>query len=141
VPEPTAQTVADGWWKAFVDKDVSRACAHYADNVDYADHGVGQSFPGREAVEAFWQSFFDVIDVDAFRADVHAFTTTDTTFAVEWTMHFRLVKPWGEFPPSPNVVSLRGISVGDVAGGKIVSHRDYYNAASILQQMGLLAIA
>lgn len=141
MPDPTAQTVAEGWWKAFVGKDVSRACAHYSEDVDYADHGVGQSFPGRDAVEAFWQSFFDVIDVDAFRADLHAFTTTDTTFAVEWTMHFQLVKAWGEFPPSPNVVSLRGISVGDVAGGKIVSHRDYYNAASILQQMGLLALA
>src|SRR5438132_6043052 len=112
MPDPTARTVADGWWKAFTDKDVSRACAHYSDDVDYADHGVGQSFPGREAVEAFWQSFFDVIDVDAFRADLHAFTTTDTTFAMEWTMHFQLVKAWGEFPPSPNVVSLRGISVG-----------------------------
>jgi hypothetical protein len=50
------------------------------------------------------------------------------------------VKAWGEFPPSANVVSLRGISVGDVAGGKIVSHRDYYNAASILQQMGLALV-
>jgi len=46
-------------------------CAHYADDVEYVDYGVGQSFPGREAVEAFWQSFFDVVDVDAF--------TTDTT--------------------------------------------------------------
>jgi hypothetical protein len=27
-----------------------------------------------------------------------------------------------------------------VAGGKIVSHRDYYNAASILQQMGLALV-
>jgi steroid delta-isomerase-like uncharacterized protein len=141
MPDESAKTVAEGWWNSFVGKDVRGACAHYADDVDYVDHGVGQSFPGREAVEDFWQSFFDVIDVDAFTADLHAFTTTETTFAVEWTMRFQLVKPWGEFPPSPNVVALRGISVGDVAGGKIVSHRDYYNAASILQQMGLLAMA
>jgi steroid delta-isomerase-like uncharacterized protein len=141
MPDESAKTVAEGWWNSFVGKDVRGACAHYADDVDYVDHGVGQSFPGREAVEGFWQSFFDVIDVDAFTADLHAFTTTETTFAVEWTMRFQLVKPWGEFPSSPNVVALRGISVGDVAGGKIVSHRDYYNAASILQQMGLLAMA
>jgi steroid delta-isomerase-like uncharacterized protein len=141
MPDDSAKAVAESWWKAFGDKDVRRACAHYAENVDYVDHGVGQSFPGREAVEAFWQSFFDVIDVDGFHADTHAFTTTETSFAVEWTMHFQLVKAWGEFPPSSTVVSLRGISVGDVAGGKIVSHRDYYNAASILQQMGLLAVA
>ena len=123
----TAKAVAESWWKAFGDKDVRAACAHYAEDVDYADHGVGQSFPGREAVEAF-------------SADTHAFTTTETTFAVEWTMHFQLVKTWGEFPPNATVVSLRGISVGDVAGGKIVSHRDYYNAASILQQMGLALV-
>jgi steroid delta-isomerase-like uncharacterized protein len=140
MPEETARTVAESWWKAFGDKDVRAACAHYAADVDYVDYGVEQSFPGQEAVEAFWQSFFDVIDVDAFSADTHAFTTTETTFAIEWTMHFQLVKPWGAFPPSPNVVSLRGISVGDVAGGKIVSHRDYYNAASILQQMGLALV-
>src|SRR5260370_14292060 len=110
MPDETAQTVATGWWKAFGDKDVRRACAHYADDVDYADYGVGQSFPGREAVEGFWQSFFDVIDVDAFPSDTHALTTTETTFAVEWTMHFPLCKAWCYISPTPYSVRLLPVS-------------------------------
>jgi steroid delta-isomerase-like uncharacterized protein len=130
--------VAERWWQSFVGKDPHLACSYYAEDVRYADYGVDQILHGRQAVEDFWQGFFAVIDVDRFEVETHAFTTTDTTYAVEWTMHFKLVQPWKGFPPNPNDIALRGISVGDIADGKLVDHRDYYNAASILQQLGLL---
>jgi steroid delta-isomerase-like uncharacterized protein len=130
--------VAEQWWQSFLQKDVHQACSYYADDVNYADFGAEQMLRGRQAVEDFWDGFFAVIDGDRFKVETHAFTTTDTTYAIEWTMHFRLVRPWNGFPPNPNDIALRGISVGDIADGQMVDHRDYYSGASILQQMGLL---
>jgi Ketosteroid isomerase-related protein len=55
--------------------------------------------------------------------------------ALEWSTTGTFLHPFRGHEPSGKSFRRRGCAVGEVEGGKIVRYRDYYDRATLLQQL------
>jgi predicted ester cyclase len=110
----------------------------YAPDVEVKD--AGQTFHGRDAVRAQYQSWLDafahmeveVLDVieatDAFAGEVRLTMKHTGSMAT----------PTGPIPPIGRTVVLESCDVGRLRNGKLVSFHSYFDQLAILAQLGVL---
>jgi steroid delta-isomerase-like uncharacterized protein len=132
LPPPVARFVA-----AMDAADPGQLAASYAPDGMLDEIGFGQTFTGRDAIRAdeasFLAGFQDVTIrvTDAFAADDQG--------AVEWTFAGTYS---GQLPGMPagqgQVVRFRGASLLQFTADGITQHRQYFDAYTILVQLGAL---
>jgi len=130
------QSLADG----VNARDYDGVGALLADDVEFADMAAGQTVRGRDATLAvirMWLSAFpdmklelvaSVADGGRAAAEVIGSGTQDGT----------LVTPAGDVPPTGRFFRDQFTWFVDHADGRVTGWRDYYNALSMLTQLGLM---
>ena len=90
--------------------DAEALAAWFSDDVVYEDTTIGHQASGIEAMRGFIAGSFAKMPDVSF--DVVAAVDADEGFSIEWVM-----QPMG----------IRGLSIGERRGDKIVAQRDYWD--------------
>ena len=132
---PTNEEVVRAYFDALNERDYEAVAAAFSDDCEFVSMASGARFTGtgsmlhglREFADAFPDWTVEVANVVA--SGSHVVTEWKTTGTHEGV--FR-----GE---SPTGIRFRrdGCSVAEVEDGQIVRYRDYYDRATLLEQLGL----
>lgn len=126
---------ARDWLEAWDSQDVDRILTFYTEDAFYedvptVDNGWGPALRGREMIrESVTQTFDDMSDLGF---EFVSASGAGDQMVVEWIMtgtHYR--DHTGSF-------SVRGVSVVELAGDKVASVSDYYDAYELLTQLGAI---
>ena len=125
-------SIADSWIAAWNSHDVEEVVAIFTADVLYEDVTFGAANHGSAELRKFAVSIFDAVPDAKFEL---VNSSADRAHgSIEWifsgTDH-GLYKTGKRF-------SVRGVSVIDLRGGRISRNLDYYDAASIMRQVGVL---
>ncbi|MBI3722287.1 MAG: nuclear transport factor 2 family protein [Fimbriimonas ginsengisoli] len=117
-------------------RDLNGAAALFADDVFYEDVTLGAVNHGMKEFLAFAQGYFSTAPADSRFDNVNAFGQEDAkgghvTIEWVWTSTDTYWKTGKKF-------SVRGVSVIDLVGDKIVRTSDYWDGATVFRQIGLL---
>jgi steroid delta-isomerase-like uncharacterized protein len=131
----------DDWLRAYFEaasaRDTRRVTAFFAEDATYEDVAIGAINRGREAIGAFIRQSVDIA-ADLELQYVDGYESGDR-YTFEWVMtgtHTGGVSVPGA---TNRPFRVRGISTGRRSPeGFIVQHRDYWNTADYLKQLGLL---
>jgi steroid delta-isomerase-like uncharacterized protein len=124
--------LAEKWIAAWNSHDPDKMLALFTDDVVYEDVAFGEVSHGKAELRKFFLSEIEGVpdlELKLERADIRGGHGT-----IEWTFSGTdkgVYKTGKRF-------SVRGISVIDLRGGKISRNVDYYDAATIMHQVGVL---
>ena len=130
---PDLATEWINFWNSF---NANSAPTLFADNVVYEDVTFGVVNTGIAELEAFAQAYFAAAPPDA------QFTLVGSDLrgghgTIEWLWTFTTTDTF--FGPTPGIkVSVRGVSVIELHGNKIVRDTDYWDMATVLREIGQL---
>ena len=121
---------------ALNERDYARAAGAIAEHCEWWSMPAESLHRGPSAIVAglreFSAAFFD------WRADIERVTAAGPIVVAEWASSGTFRHPFRGREPNGRAFKRRGCSVADVQGGKIGHYRDYYDRASMLQQLGLI---
>jgi steroid delta-isomerase-like uncharacterized protein len=126
--------------EAFNARDFDRARELVSDDVEFVDVAMGQTMHGPDAfIEYFrmWASAFSDMTIEPL-ALVADESRAAGEFRGRGTHDGPLQTPAGEIPPTGRTLDERFTWFGEVADGKVTGVRDYYNAMSVMMQLGLM---
>jgi steroid delta-isomerase-like uncharacterized protein len=132
VAEQKKTSVADMWIAAWNSHDAGKVVAAFSPDVLFEDVTFGATNHGSRELQKYAASIFDAVPDAKF--DLVNSSEDQRHGSIEWTFSGTdrgLYKTGKRF-------SVRGVSVIELRGGKISRERDYYDAASIMRQVGLL---
>ena len=122
-----------GAWNAH---DAERIVTYFTDDAKYEDVAMGQVSIGKDEIREFAQSMFrSTPDVNF---ELLSLFVTGDSIASEWVMTGTQTGDMPGLPATGRSFSIRGASVGELAGDKIKRNSDYWSLASLLQQLGVL---
>jgi len=126
------------WVEAENSQDADEFASFYTDDCVWEDVSLGLVNRGRKQVKAYFKSMFAAFPDLKF--DVQSVFATGDWGVCEWVM---TGSQTGRFPGVPATggkrFSVRGVSVIQLRNGKISRNSDYWNMATLLQQVGLMA--
>jgi steroid delta-isomerase-like uncharacterized protein len=133
----TMQTsIAQRWVDAWNTHDVQRILACLTADASYEDLPLGAVNHGhaeaRQFIETGWAAFPDL------RFELNASAISSSHGTAEWTMSGTHQGDFPGLPATGKTFSVRGVSVLELAGDKIRRVRDYWDFATVLQQLGFL---
>jgi steroid delta-isomerase-like uncharacterized protein len=121
-------------------RDPERGASVVAEDCRFEDVARGELLSGPEAYKDDyhrWRAAFPDGEVKITRVIVDGDWAV-VEFVNRGTQTGPLKSSLGEFPPSGRFMEVRYCSVMRVEGGKVVEGRDYYDAATIARQLGLI---
>lgn len=125
--------IAERWIAAWNSHDAEKVVAIFTPDVLYEDVTFGAANHGSAELRKFAASIFDAVPDGKF--DLVNSSVDGRHGSIEWifsgTDH-GLYKTGKRF-------SVRGVTVIDLRAGRISRNLDYYDAASIMRQVGLLS--
>jgi steroid delta-isomerase-like uncharacterized protein len=133
--------IAQANYAAYNDRDFERGAALFAGDAELLNVPLGVTLHGREGFRQYvggWASAFPDSRVEV----VNMISSEDgvvTEFRGRGTHTGPLVGPAGEIPATGRSVDLRFCEVMLIKDGKIVSLHTYYDTATMMGQLGLLA--
>ncbi len=117
--------------------DIERVMTYFTDDATYEDVALGLVNTGKPQIREFARSMFDATPDINF--EVVSLIVAGDRIASEWGMTGTQTGPsMTGLPSTGKPFSIRGASVGELAGDKIKRNSDYWNLASLLQQLGIL---
>jgi len=133
-------TVSKELFDAFNANDLDRVEELAADDFELVDIAAGETFRGKEGARANAQGWFTAFpDAQVELVNVIAGDGWEAAEAIARGTHTGpLATAEGEIPPTGRSMELRFCSIAQVSDGKIHKGRDYYDIASIMQQLGLM---
>ncbi|MFF8278722.1 ester cyclase [Streptomyces lateritius] len=120
--------------------DMEVVAGLFAENAEAVTPDGGE-LEGRDAIVAYWRSMTEAMTETAFTT-LYTFDTEDTAidegvFSGRNTGPIEL--PTGEIlPATGKEIRIRGVDLAQVADGRIVSYRLYFDQMEFLGQLGLL---
>ena len=126
--------IATEWINFWNSRNANSAPTLFADNVVYEDVTLGVVNTGIAELETFAQGYFETAPPDA-RFTLLASDLRGGHGTIEWLWTFTTTATF--FGPTPGKqVSVRGVSVIELQGNKIVRNSDYWDLATVLRQIG-----
>lgn len=142
--EPACQTAdpeafARGWLEAWNSRDVDRILTFYADDAVYEDvpsvtNGWAAPWRGHGMIREALVDGYEAMPDMGFET-VSASGAGDR-MVVEWVMTGTQTGDYPGLPATGRSISIRGLSLLELEGGKITSQRDYYDTHLLLTQLG-----
>jgi steroid delta-isomerase-like uncharacterized protein len=129
--DPSA-AVAEKWIAGWNSHDPDKMLPLFTDDILYEDVAFGEVSHGKAEVRKFILSEIEAVpdlELKLVRSDIH-----DGHGTIEWTFSGTdkdVFKTGKKF-------SVRGVSVIGMRGGKISRNLDFYDAATIMRQVGAL---
>jgi steroid delta-isomerase-like uncharacterized protein len=128
--------IATDWINFWNSGNAKSAPTLFADNVVYEDLTLGAVNTGIAELEMFAQGYFEAAPPDA-RFTLLASDLRGGHGTIEWLWTFTTTATF--FGPTPGkAVSVRGVSVIELHGNKIVRDTDYWDLATVLREIGQL---
>jgi steroid delta-isomerase-like uncharacterized protein len=140
-PPPAAagspRQVLDAWLAAWNAHDMQRAGALLADDVEYFDAGFSGIQRGRDAaIENGVSVFMRGVPDLHWELRGEPVASADAV-AWEWTFTGTNTGTWGGIPATRQAITLKGVSVLRLRGGKISHVATYYDTGTLNRQLGL----
>ena len=126
--ETTSQIIA-----AFVESPVA---VPLAEEVILQDHAQDRVYQGRGAVEGVLRAFF-VAGFPGAQFEVHSSTAGETSAVLEFDLHGKQDGPFLGIPATGREVVLPMVIVCQISDGQVRRLSLYYDAGSLLRQLGL----
>lgn len=126
------------WVEAENLQDADRFASFYTDDCVWEDVALGLLNRGKKQVKSYFKSMFDAFPNLKF--EVQSVFAAGNWGVCEFLMTGTQA---GDFPGVPDTggkrFSVRGVSVIQFRNGKISRNSDYWNMATLLQQVSLMA--
>jgi steroid delta-isomerase-like uncharacterized protein len=137
------ETIARAVFKAFNDRKLDDAMKLIADTAEYRDVPTGEVFRGPDGTRKFMERWIQAFD-DA-KADPKRVIATDrlvvTEFVGRGTHTGPLETPAGTIRATNNKIDVPFCEIVEIRDGKVVSGTLYYDAATMMQQLGITEVA
>lgn len=126
---------ATDWLRRFSGSEPDGLMELYAEDARFEDITLGQAVRGRPALREFFGDFMN----PAHRRN--AFSLIDYSGdadggAIEWIWTATHSVPFLDLPAKGKETRIRGVSVVRFKAGKILEQRDYWDARTVMQQLG-----
>ncbi len=129
------ETVVEVMFAALNNRDYARAAGAIAEHCEWQSIATEGSHRGPGAIVAGLREF--VAAFPDWRADVKNVIAAGDMVVIEWDSSGTFQNTFRGRPANGKRFRRRGCSVAEVEGGKIVRYRDYYDRATLLQQLDL----
>ena len=116
--------------------DVEKIASFFTDDCVYEDVARGAVNRGKEELKAFVSAFFAAVPDVQFEVK-SGFGAGDWAGS-EWIMTGTRTGAMPGIPATGKSFSIRGASITELQEGKIRRNTDYWNLASLLQQLGVM---
>ncbi len=130
------ESVVEGMFDALNARDYARAAGAIAEHCEWHSVATEGVHRGPGAIVAGLREF--VAAFPDWRADVKSVTTAGGWVVIEWDSSGTFSNAFRGKAPNGKRFRRRGCSVAEVEGGKIVRYRDYYDRATLLQQLDIM---
>lgn len=113
--------------------DPDKVISFYTEDATYEDVAYGEVSHGKAEIRKFAAGFFEA--VPDLKVEVVSSSAHNGRGSLEWVFSGTdkgLFKTGKKF-------SVRGASLFELGGGKCSSNRDFYDLATIMRQLGVLA--
>ncbi len=129
---PAASPIAESWIAAWNSHDPAKWATHFTSDIYYEDVTFGEINRGSEEGKKFAAEFFE--SVPDLKLELANSSMQGEHGSIEWILSgtdkgvYKTGKPF----------RVRGASIITIKNGKISRSVDYYDAATIMKQVGLL---
>lgn len=127
-------------YERFGRQDLAAATELIADDFEWQVMPFGQRFVGRAGFAESFNNF--AVPFAGARIDVKQTIACEDTVVVEYdfiaTHTGELMTPAGPLPPTGRDVNLPGCELYTMRDGKITRLHTYFDAATMMQQLGIL---
>ena len=123
------------WTAAWNSHDAAKIALFFTEDGVHEDIAVGNLFRGREEIKAGLAPLFS--SSPDFKLEQKSFFTSGGWAAQEWVMSGTMtgsIKELG-IATSGKQFSVRGSSIANLQGNKILHNTDYWNLNSMLEQL------
>jgi steroid delta-isomerase-like uncharacterized protein len=129
------------WIESYIEAwnrhDIETVLQFLTPDAVYTDYAIGESHHGHDDIRPFLQSMESDLSSD-YRFELVSFFATESRYAYEWIMRGTHDRGTDQLPASGKPLEIHGVAVGTLQQGKIRDHRDYWNMAEFLGQIGML---
>ncbi len=129
---PATSPIAESWIAAWNSHDPAKWATHFTSDIYYEDVTFGEINRGSEEGKKFAAEFFE--SVPDLKLELANSSIQGEHGSIEWILSgtdkgvYKTGKPF----------RVRGASIITIKNGKISRSVDYYDAATIMKQVGLL---
>lgn len=134
--ELSPENIVRGLWTALNARDYARAAGAIAEHCEWHSVATEKIHRGPGPIVAGLREF--VTAFPDWRADVQHVIAVGNLVVVEWDSSGTLQAPFRGKQPNGKRFRRRGCAIAEVEGGKIVRYRDYYDRATLLQQLDMM---
>ena len=132
----TPEGIVRSYYDALNARDYARAAGPIAEDCEWVSMPTGNRFRGPTAVVAGLKEFTTAFP--DWHVDVEQAIMSGAFVVVEWHTSGTFMQPFRGREPNGKAFSRRGCAVAEVESGRIVRYRDYYDRASLFEQLGLV---
>jgi steroid delta-isomerase-like uncharacterized protein len=134
--------LAQDYLAAFNSHDLEKFLSFYANDCTLEDMGLGRIYHGKDEIRKSYGEFFmGFPDVHMeFKSDFRDGDWNGTEWVMSGTNKGNLTG-MGNMPDIPATnkkMNLRGATIAQWRGDKILRETDYWNATTFMQQLGLM---
>jgi steroid delta-isomerase-like uncharacterized protein len=129
--------VTDNWAAAWSSHNTEELLTLFTDDCVYEDVTFGVVNRGKKELRAFADGVF--AGVPDFKIEVTAQFASGRWASMEWVMSGTHKGDFPGMPATGQRFSARGVTVVELDAGKIRRNADYWDAASVMRQVGLLS--
>jgi steroid delta-isomerase-like uncharacterized protein len=132
------EQVLDAWAAAWSSHDAEKVVALFTDDCVYEDVTFGVINHGKTELRAFAEGVF--AGVPDFTVELTTRSAAGTSASMEWVMSGTHKGDFPGMPATGKGFSIRGVTVLELRDGKIRRNSDYWDAATVMRQVGLLPV-
>jgi steroid delta-isomerase-like uncharacterized protein len=131
-----AERVLDDWATAWSSHNSGNVLSLFTDDCVYEDVTFGVVNHGKKELQAFADGVF--AGIPDFKIELTARFAAGMSAGMEWIMSGTHKGDFPGMPATGKRFSVRGVTIIELHGGKIRRNSDYWDAASVMKQVGLL---
>ena len=125
-----------GMGEAWDSHDVEKIVSFYTDDCLYEDLAVGAEKRGKKEVIEFIREFF--VGFPDVKITITGTFFSNDRVCLEWVMAGTHSGNLPGMPATGKTISVRGAGVQEIEENRVCRQSDYYNMATLLQQLGVL---
>lgn len=132
--DPTMEAFVRSYYAAMNSGDQDSVWQFFAPDVIYEDRAVCHVYNGLEEYKNFATAYVGALGLKFYLEDIHA---TDRGFGIAWRMDGTHKADLPGLPATGKSFSVQGSTIATVEDGVIKHNIDYWNLATLLEQLGL----
>ena len=125
---------ATDWLRRFSGSEPSDLMELYDEDARFEDITLNHAVRGKPALREFFSDLMNPVHRNVFT--LIRYSGNADAGAIEWTWTARHSAAFLNLPAEGKETRIRGVSVVRFKAGKIIEQRDYWDARTVMQQLG-----